>query len=257
MSASADHLTAGNDDRKVKTQSNSETFYAQPSKKDQKITAVSTATTGGGGGPSTFVDNFRSADDRTLSTTALKSVAVRSASLNVITQTDNVAESNPNLKIFDVTTKEPLSAPKRHSADPDPTLHAATSIEDDYEFVSKESSPCYPDNLIVQTEKLTAVIQNLLADAQAGQQKKFRSHAAKVQSIVDGMVNGVPLEFRRDKIENNLDTMVDACIRLTVHCSSSSTTPREDNFEQISCQVVQAAYEVAKAAKALMILIQR
>ena len=65
------------------------------------------------------------------------------------------------------------------------------------------------------------------------------------------MISLVPSSFRSGPIEHCLSIMVEACISLTVQCSKSNQTP-----EQTSCQVVHAAFEVAKSAKQLLLLIQ-
>lgn len=88
----------------------------------------------------------------------------------------------------------------------------------------------------------------------------FAAHASRIQLIVDSMVHAVPTQFKRRSIQKALDSMVDACILLTVRCSNSSNASAPtsaESAEKISCQVVQVAYEVARAAKELMVLIQK
>ncbi len=76
-----------------------------------------------------------------------------------------------------------------------------------------------------------------------------------VQGVVDCMVAMVPSAAKTPQIDGCLNQMVDACISLTVQCSKEGVV-QVLHQEKLACQVVQAAYEVAKGAKQLMVLIQ-
>lgn len=112
----------------------------------------------------------------------------------------------------------------------------------------------FTDKLIIQTEELTKEIQKLLSAAQEAAVQRFPGLAARVQRCCDLMVSTFPEHIRRqsDSVEKVLNQMVDASIHLTILCSRSP----EWALEQFAVQVVHAAYDVAKAAKQLLMLIQ-
>ncbi len=112
----------------------------------------------------------------------------------------------------------------------------------------------FPDNLVVKTEHLTAEIQKLLADAQSAKIQEFSYRASNIQSLVDAMWRLLPVRMENGQIKHCLAEMVDSSINLTVQCSKDA--PTREFQEQLSCQVVQGAFEIAKSAKQLMVLIQ-
>ncbi len=115
----------------------------------------------------------------------------------------------------------------------------------------------FPDNLVLETERLTAAIQKLLTDAQAGRQSSFRSHAEEIRSLIAAMFTLVPQRFRTgSQLEKCLEKMAEACVELTAQCGKGVAATSRDQREAWSCQIVQSAFEVAKSAKQLMILIQ-
>jgi hypothetical protein len=71
----------------------------------------------------------------------------------------------------------------------------------------------------------------------------------QIRSIIDRLVALVPADFRSGPIEHCLNTMVDACMALTLRCNAAGEAHVEE-----TCQ---AAYNVAKAAKNLLTVIQQ
>ncbi|KRZ50427.1 Adenylosuccinate lyase [Trichinella nativa] len=110
----------------------------------------------------------------------------------------------------------------------------------------------FPSNLVFLTESLTKEIHHILAAAQAQQHHRFAPLVVRVQSIVDNMVNSVPPRLRKGTMAQSLDAIVDACLMLTVHCAGSPGE-QDPTEEQFSMNIVKASYEVAKAAKQLMV----
>uniref|UniRef100_A0A5S6R4K2 Arf-GAP domain-containing protein n=1 Tax=Trichuris muris TaxID=70415 RepID=A0A5S6R4K2_TRIMR len=121
------------------------------------------------------------------------------------------------------------------------------------------SASAFPDHLVYQTESLTREIQHILTAAQAQQHDSFTPLVVRVQSVVDNMVNSVPVHLRKGAVAKSLDAMVDACLLLTVHCARHPVPTQDDGADKarFCFQVIQASYEVAKAAKQLMIAIQQ
>ncbi|CDW54723.1 ARF GTPase activating protein GIT2 [Trichuris trichiura] len=146
-----------------------------------------------------------------------------------------------------------------------------TSLEVPEKLFPAESSPeetsdgnstttnAFPDHLVFQTESLTREIQHILTAAQTQQHDSFTPLVVRVQSVVDNMVNSVPVHLRKGAVAKSLDAMVDACLLLTVHCARYPVSSQEENVDKarFCFQVIQASYEVAKAAKQLMIAIQQ
>ncbi|KRZ80208.1 Adenylosuccinate lyase [Trichinella papuae] len=128
---------------------------------------------------------------------------------------------------------------------------AGTSVNET--LAIQEGDEQFPSNLVFLTESLTKEIHHILAAAQAQQHHRFAPLVVRVQSIVDGMVNSVPPRLRKGTMAQSLDAIVDACLMLTVHCAGN---PGEDDptEEQFSINIVKASYEVAKAAKQLMVI---
>ncbi len=70
----------------------------------------------------------------------------------------------------------------------------------------------------------------------------------QIRSVTDRLVALVPFELRSSIVDQCLQAMTDACVSLTIECNAQLVLIEE------TCQ---AAYNLAKAAKQLLLVIQR
>ncbi|VDP05086.1 unnamed protein product [Soboliphyme baturini] len=119
------------------------------------------------------------------------------------------------------------------------------------DFLPDTSSVPFPDNLVLETEALTKEIYHILSIAQSGKYDGFASLVIRVQFIVDRMMNGIPAQHRTGPLLKILNSMMDSCAMLSVHCAKSCDLSTEKR-DQFSCTIINLSYEIAKAANQLM-----
>ncbi|GMR60918.1 hypothetical protein PMAYCL1PPCAC_31113, partial [Pristionchus mayeri] len=105
----------------------------------------------------------------------------------------------------------------------------------------------FPDNLIRETECLTTAIRQLLADAQKGLLASVaEKHAYNIGSLISHIIELIPGDLRSQSITDTVDALASATALLSAKCNS----PQLDSEE--TCH---AAYNVAKAAKSLLVAV--
>ncbi|GMT07315.1 hypothetical protein PENTCL1PPCAC_29489, partial [Pristionchus entomophagus] len=105
----------------------------------------------------------------------------------------------------------------------------------------------FPDNLIRETECLTTAIRQLLADAQKGLLASVaEKHAYIIGSLISHIIELIPGDLRSPSITDTVDALASATALLSAKCNS----PQLDSEE--TCH---AAYNVAKAAKSLLVAV--
>ncbi|VDD96520.1 unnamed protein product [Enterobius vermicularis] len=105
----------------------------------------------------------------------------------------------------------------------------------------------FPDNLIVETERLTRAIKLLLSDAQFNRLAlRAPDHAYAVAVQVDRIMAAVPKAKCTTEVTFCLKTITDATVKLSAKCNIPSVDVDE------TCN---AAYDVAKAAKNLLVAV--
>ncbi|XP_077578288.1 ARF GTPase-activating protein GIT1 isoform X4 [Stigmatopora nigra] len=125
--------------------------------------------------------------------------------------------------------------------DPDPTL------------------PCTED-VILKTEQVTKNIQELLRAAQEFKHDSFVPCSEKIHSAVTEMASLFPKRPALDAVHCSLRLLASSASRLQVECRKAAPTepgaPPVD-YQLLTQQVIQCAYDIAKAAKQLVTITTR
>ncbi|XP_057294890.1 ARF GTPase-activating protein GIT1-like isoform X2 [Hydractinia symbiolongicarpus] len=122
---------------------------------------------------------------------------------------------------------------------------AAYRTEDDVEFAA-ETGPSQ-DDIVNATEQITKKIQELLQAAQVGQNNKYVNCSSNISAAVNDMANLFPKHPSSESVRMALRLMITSAARLQVECRSSSL-----DQAMLTQQVIQCAYDIAKAAKHLV-----
>ncbi|XP_051933798.1 ARF GTPase-activating protein GIT1 isoform X3 [Hippocampus zosterae] len=125
--------------------------------------------------------------------------------------------------------------------DPDPTL------------------PCTED-VILKTEQVTKNIQELLRAAQEFKHESFVPCSEKIHSAVTEMASLFPKRPALDAVHSSLRLLASSASRLQVECRKAAPSepgaPAVD-YQLLTQQVIQCAYDIAKAAKQLVTITTR
>ncbi|XP_061684381.1 ARF GTPase-activating protein GIT1 isoform X2 [Syngnathoides biaculeatus] len=126
-------------------------------------------------------------------------------------------------------------------AEPDPTL------------------PCTED-VILKTEQVTKNIQELLRAAQEFKHDSFVPCSEKIHSAVTEMASLFPKRPALDAVHSSLRLLASSASRLQVECRKAAPSepgaPPVD-YQLLTQQVIQCAYDIAKAAKQLVTITTR
>ncbi|CAL8360970.1 unnamed protein product [Merluccius merluccius] len=127
------------------------------------------------------------------------------------------------------------------AAEPDPTL------------------PCTED-VILKTEQVTKNIQELLRAAQEGKHDSFVPCSEKIHSAVTEMASLFPKRPALEAVHCSLRLLASSASRLQVECRKAAPAdpgaPAVD-YQLLTQQVIQCAYDIAKAAKQLVTITTR
>ncbi|BFZ18839.1 hypothetical protein BsWGS_21878 [Bradybaena similaris] len=113
--------------------------------------------------------------------------------------------------------------------------------------------------VVKKTEKVTKKIQELLVAAQEGRHNSFESCSERIYTAVLEMASLFPDETGSERLQEARITLVTSAERLRDECKCWPPSPEQDanpDFRVKSQQVIQFAYDIAKAAKRLVTLIQ-
>ncbi|XP_029528796.1 ARF GTPase-activating protein GIT1-like isoform X1 [Oncorhynchus nerka] len=119
--------------------------------------------------------------------------------------------------------------------------------------------PCTED-VILKTEQVTKNIQELLRAAQEFKHDSFVPCSEKIHSAVTEMASLFPKRPALDAVHCSLRLLASSASRLQVECRkadpSDSSAPAVD-YQLLTQQVIQCAYDIAKAAKQLVTITTR
>uniref|UniRef100_A0A1A8F4M2 G protein-coupled receptor kinase interacting ArfGAP 1 n=1 Tax=Nothobranchius korthausae TaxID=1143690 RepID=A0A1A8F4M2_9TELE len=119
--------------------------------------------------------------------------------------------------------------------------------------------PCTED-VILKTEQVTKNIQELLRAAQEFKHDSFVPCSEKIHSAVAEMASLFPKRPALDVVHWSLRLLATSASRLQVEChkavASEPGTPAVD-YQLLTQQVIQCAYDIAKAAKQLVTITTR
>lgn len=125
--------------------------------------------------------------------------------------------------------------------DPDPTL------------------PCTED-VILKTEQVTKNIQELLRAAQEFKHDSFVPCSEKIHLAVTEMASLFPKRPALDAVRSSLKLLAASASRLQIECrkaAPSDSSASTVDYQLLTQQVIQCAYDIAKAAKQLVTITTR
>ncbi|TSN57723.1 ARF GTPase-activating protein GIT1 [Bagarius yarrelli] len=119
--------------------------------------------------------------------------------------------------------------------------------------------PCTED-VILKTEQVTKNIQELLRAAQEFKHDSFVPCSEKIHSAVTEMASLFPKRPALDAVRASLKLLASSASRLQVECRKAA--PPEPSasavdYQLLTQQVIQCAYDIAKAAKQLVTITTR
>uniref|UniRef100_A0A3Q4HGI8 G protein-coupled receptor kinase interacting ArfGAP 1 n=1 Tax=Neolamprologus brichardi TaxID=32507 RepID=A0A3Q4HGI8_NEOBR len=149
-----------------------------------------------------------------------------------------------NTQLYDASVRsEGRGEPEEggEGGEPDPTL------------------PCTED-VILKTEQVTKNIQELLRAAQEFKHDSFVPCSEKIHSAVTEMASLFPKHPALDAVHCSLRLLASSASRLQVECRKAAPSepgaPAVD-YQLLTQQVIQCAYDIAKAAKQLVTITTR
>uniref|UniRef100_A0A667ZZR6 G protein-coupled receptor kinase interacting ArfGAP 2a n=1 Tax=Myripristis murdjan TaxID=586833 RepID=A0A667ZZR6_9TELE len=142
---------------------------------------------------------------------------------------------------------------EKQSSMPDRTACTGSSCLDDLEL---ESDPTLPstEDVIRKTEQITKNIQELLRAAQENKHDSFIPCSERIHVAVTEMAALFPKKPRSETVRGSLRLLTSSAYRLQSECRKavpSEGGPGPD-MQLVTQQVIQCAYDIAKAAKQLV-----
>uniref|UniRef100_A0A3B3ZLQ7 Arf-GAP domain-containing protein n=1 Tax=Periophthalmus magnuspinnatus TaxID=409849 RepID=A0A3B3ZLQ7_9GOBI len=128
--------------------------------------------------------------------------------------------------------------------------------------ISEEEDPTLPctEDVILKTEQVTKNIQELLRAAQEFKHDSFVPCSEKIHSAVTEMASLFPKRPALDAVHCSLRLLASSASRLQVECRKAAPAdpgaPAVD-YQLLTQQVIQCAYDIAKAAKQLVTITTR
>lgn len=115
------------------------------------------------------------------------------------------------------------------------------------------------EEVVKKTEKVTKKIQELLQTAQEGNHNSFAPCSERIHVAVTDMAALFPKKAGSRRVQEALDQLTMSAVRLREECKDWPPPPEEEpqpDFRLKTQQVIQFAYDIAKAAKKLVTLFQ-
>ncbi|XP_074643514.1 ARF GTPase-activating protein GIT2-like isoform X2 [Tubulanus polymorphus] len=120
----------------------------------------------------------------------------------------------------------------------------------------EEDMPTQED-VVKKTERITKKIQELLISAQEGNHNSYGPCSDKIHLAVCEMAAIFPQKPKTEIVQNGLRALTYSAVRLQEECRSTPMDSRGNIDYRIKTQqVIQCAYDIAKAAKQLVMLFQ-
>ncbi|XP_063762799.1 ARF GTPase-activating protein GIT1 isoform X3 [Eleginops maclovinus] len=144
----------------------------------------------------------------------------------------------------------------------DLSLSMGRSSEDSEEGGGGDADPTLPctEDVILKTEQVTKNIQELLRAAQEFKHDSFVPCSEKIHSAVTEMASLFPKRPALDAVHCSLRLLASSASRLQVECRKAGPSepggPAVD-YQLLTQQVIQCAYDIAKAAKQLVTITTR
>ncbi|RXN07655.1 ARF GTPase-activating GIT1 isoform X3 [Labeo rohita] len=132
----------------------------------------------------------------------------------------------------------------------------------DMEDTEGEPDPTLPctEDVILKTEQVTKNIQELLRAAQEFKHDSFVPCSEKIHLAVTEMASLFPKRPALDAVRSSLKLLAASASRLQVECrkaAPSDSSASTVDYQLLTQQVIQCAYDIAKAAKQLVTITTR
>ncbi|XP_063061850.1 ARF GTPase-activating protein GIT1 isoform X2 [Engraulis encrasicolus] len=149
----------------------------------------------------------------------------------------------------------------------DVSLGAGRSSEEDSRAEMEEGEGVEPDptlpcteDVILKTEQVTKNIQELLRAAQEFKHDSFVPCSEKIHTAVTEMASLFPKRPALDAVRGSLRLLLASASRLQVECRKAAPSDPSTvtvDYQLLTQQVIQCAYDIAKAAKQLVTITTR
>ncbi|KAM8829028.1 ARF GTPase-activating protein GIT2b isoform 2-T2 [Spinachia spinachia] len=131
-------------------------------------------------------------------------------------------------------------------------LAASEAVEPGQEGEEDATLPCTED-VICKTEQITKNIQELLRAAQETKHESFLPCSEKICMAVTEMAALFPKRPSSEMVRGSLCLLTSSAGRLHGECHKAAEhDPRASDIQLVTQQVIQCAYDIAKAAKQLV-----
>lgn len=128
-------------------------------------------------------------------------------------------------------------------------IHA---VDDLVNQATKDSRQPSQEDVVRCTEQITKKIQELLLSAQAGRHSCFIPCSSNIFTAVNDMAGLFPEDPDVESMRVSLQLMKTSAARLQVECKSAVLPGNTVDMAFLTQQVIQCAYDIAKAAKQLV-----
>uniref|UniRef100_A0A8C2K0W1 G protein-coupled receptor kinase interacting ArfGAP 1 n=1 Tax=Cyprinus carpio TaxID=7962 RepID=A0A8C2K0W1_CYPCA len=140
--------------------------------------------------------------------------------------------------------------------------HLMEDSRGDVEDTEGEPDPTLPctEDVILKTEQVTKNIQELLRAAQEFKHDSFVPCSEKIHIAVTEMASLFPKRPALDAVRSSLKLLGASASRLQVECrkaAPSDSSASTVDYQLLTQQVIQCAYDIAKAAKQLVTITTR
>ncbi|CAK6959478.1 ARF GTPase-activating protein GIT2b isoform X4 [Scomber scombrus] len=131
-------------------------------------------------------------------------------------------------------------------------LTASETVELEEEGEEDSTLPCTED-VICKTEQITKNIQELLRAAQETKHESFLPCSEKICMAVSEMAALFPKRPSSETVRGSLSLLTSSASRLHGECQKAADhNPCPSDIQLVTQQVIQCAYDIAKAAKQLV-----
>uniref|UniRef100_A0A8C8MD82 Arf-GAP domain-containing protein n=1 Tax=Oncorhynchus tshawytscha TaxID=74940 RepID=A0A8C8MD82_ONCTS len=149
-------------------------------------------------------------------------------------------------------TVEPLLSPYSMGRNSSWLGDSSTAEQGEDETEADSTLPCTED-VICKTEQITKNIQELLRAAQENKRESFVPCSERIHVAVREMAILFPKRPCSDTVRGSLRLLTSSASRLHGECQKASPhNPCPSDMQLVTQQVIQCAYDIAKAAKQLV-----
>uniref|UniRef100_A0A8C8IL66 Arf-GAP domain-containing protein n=1 Tax=Oncorhynchus tshawytscha TaxID=74940 RepID=A0A8C8IL66_ONCTS len=159
-------------------------------------------------------------------------------------------QSDPQVR--ECLTVEPLLSPYSMGRNSSWLGDSSTAEQGEDETEADSTLPCTED-VICKTEQITKNIQELLRAAQENKRESFVPCSERIHVAVREMAILFPKRPCSDTVRGSLRLLTSSASRLHGECQKASPhNPCPSDMQLVTQQVIQCAYDIAKAAKQLV-----